>query len=254
MPTNRIANSPGEDHIAGANTPGSSRIGVDRSTNLLKFNPDGTVRTVLDTGGIPDGTAAAPSLTFASDPTKGIYSSGVNAIQFSISGAPVARISAGGISALSDTGIFSIGAAYDVILTRDAANVLALQNATNAQKTKIGQTSTTVTSTAGSATLVATNLIPAGSIVLGVTARVTTLLTSVAATSFAIGDGSDADRWGTGIVFTAGTTTSLADATITSVPLYAAVTNVVLTPNTGTFTAGVVRLTVHYISLTAATS
>jgi hypothetical protein len=105
------------------------------------------------------------------------------------------------------------------------------------------------------ASATATSLIPAGSIVTGVTIRVTTEITSGdGATSFQIGDGTDADRWGTGIVFTAGTTTSGSAFTITSVPIYAAATNVVLTATGGTFSAGAVRVTVHYISFVPASS
>lgn len=96
--------------------------------------------------------------------------------------------------------------------------------------------------------------IPAGSIVLGVTIRVTTLITGDSGVSLSIGDGTDADRWGTGIAFAAGTTTDGTDFTITSVPIYAAATDIVLTPNAGAFTAGAVTITVHYFTTTAPTS
>lgn len=111
---------------------------------------------------------------------------------------------------------------------------------------------TALVSTPSGATVTATDLIPAGSVVLGVTVRVTTLMTG--ATAFDVGDGSDADRWGDDIAVAAGTTTTNANTTITAVPIYAAATSVVLTAVTSDFTAGAVRITVHYLSLTAPTS
>ena len=86
----------------------------------------------------------------------------------------------------------------------------------------------------------------------GVTLRVTTTITG--STSFTVGDGSDVDAWGTGITQIAGDNTTGADFTIVTVPIYAAVTSVVLTSTGGSFTAGAVRLTVHYMDFTAATS
>lgn len=105
------------------------------------------------------------------------------------------------------------------------------------------------------ATVTATSLIPAGSLVIGVTARVTTLIET--ATSFSIGDGTDVDRWGTGIAVAEDTTTTIANFTTgtDNGPIYyPSATNVVLTAAGGNFSAGAVRLTVHYISLTAPTS
>jgi hypothetical protein len=90
----------------------------------------------------------------------------------------------------------------------------------------------------------ADSLIPAGAVVVGVTARVTTLITG--ATSFDIGDGTDVDAFGAGIAVAAGTTANNTDWTIGTAPVYASATNVVLTPNGGAFSAGAVRLTVHY--------
>lgn len=122
----------------------------------------------------------------------------------------------------------------------------------NGQATTI--THATVQSGAMSgATLTLTNLIPAKSLVLGVTIHPTTAITSGdGATTYAVGDGSDADRWGATVAFAADC--DLGNATIASPVYYPAATSVVLTANGGTFSAGVVRATVHYISLTAATS
>jgi len=96
------------------------------------------------------------------------------------------------------------------------------------------------------------SLIPAGSYVLGVTLRVTTLITG--ATSFSIGDGTDATAWGTGIAVAANTTTSSTDFLITAPAFYTAATNVVLTAAGGDFSAGAVRVVVHYIRIAGPTT
>jgi parallel beta-helix repeat protein len=112
--------------------------------------------------------------------------------------------------------------------------------------TRIRSSSTTLSALSG-ATATATNLIPAGSIVLGVAARVLTTVTG--ATSFDIGDGTDTDRWGDNIAVAADTVTGVASFTITSVPIYSTATSVVLTANGSNFTGGSVRLVVSYIDL-----
>jgi hypothetical protein len=93
--------------------------------------------------------------------------------------------------------------------------------------------------------------------VLGVTCRNTTAVTGDAGfTGYDIGDGSDVDRWGANVNPAINETTDLTDCTITSVPIYAAATSVVLTQVGGSaFVADkTIRVTVHYISLTAPTS
>jgi hypothetical protein len=115
-------------------------------------------------------------------------------------------------------------------------------------------TSTVAVNGLSGATATASNFIPAGSLVLGITLRVTTLITSGAGTSFKIGDGTTTDAWGATVAFAAGTATSIANFTVVSPKYYAAATNVVLTCNGGTFTAGAVRLSISYIKLTPPTS
>jgi len=117
----------------------------------------------------------------------------------------------------------------------------------NNQSTQLGQ-STTLLSALSNATVTATNLIPANCILLGVTARVTTAITG--ATTFDIGDGTTANRFGNDIAIALNTTAQncIAPALIT------AATNVVLTANGSNFTGGAVRLTAHYMTLVAPTS
>jgi len=97
-----------------------------------------------------------------------------------------------------------------------------------------------------------TSLIPAGAFVLGVTVRVTTAITG--ATSFSVGDGVTATRWGTTVGIALGTTTSGTNFAATSPSYFPTATNVVLTANGGSFTGGVVRATVHYLTFGGPTS
>jgi hypothetical protein len=122
-----------------------------------------------------------------------------------------------------------------------------LSTGANGQSTQLGQ-STTLLSALSGATVTATNLIPANCILLGVTARVTTAITG--ATSFDIGDGTTANRFGDDIAIALNTTANncIAPALIT------AATNVVLTANGSNFTGGAVRLTAHFMTLVAPTS
>jgi hypothetical protein len=122
-----------------------------------------------------------------------------------------------------------------------------LSTGANGQSTQLGQSTTLLTGLTG-ATVTATNLIPANCILLGVTARVTTAITG--ATTFDIGDGSTADRFGDDIAIALNTTANncIAPALIT------AATNVVLTANGSNFTGGAVRLTAHFMTLVAPTS
>ena len=99
------------------------------------------------------------------------------------------------------------------------------------------------------ASVTATNLIPVGSLVIGVTCRVGTGITG--ATSFDVGDGTDVDRFGAAIATGVATRSDLADSTVTTAQIYTAATNVVLTANGANFAGGSVRVTVHFIDLVA---
>lgn len=122
-----------------------------------------------------------------------------------------------------------------------------LSTGANGQSTQLGQSTTLLTGLTG-ATVTATNLIPANCILLGVTARVTTAITG--ATTFDIGDGTTANRFGDDIAIALNTTAQncIAPALVT------AATNVVLTANGSNFTGGEVRLTAHFMTLVAPTS
>lgn len=89
---------------------------------------------------------------------------------------------------------------------------------------------------AAAATLTATNVIPAGSFLLGVIVEVTASYSGP--TSMTIGDGTTADLFGTGIAITAGTRTTYAGHKSTWTPVFKKTAgNVVLTGTGGSFTA-----------------
>jgi hypothetical protein len=104
------------------------------------------------------------------------------------------------------------------------------------------------------ATASVAGLILAGSMILGIVARVTTLTTGC--TTIKIGDGTTANLWANALAVALGSTTSGVDFLSTFTPkMYAADTNVVLTAVGGgaSFTAGVVELVCYYGSFTAPT-
>lgn len=120
--------------------------------------------------------------------------------------------------------------------------------------TSIKSTNVSVSSSVG-ATLTALSLISAGSLVLGVTTRITTAFgTSTSLASIDIGDGSDVDRWGAATAITVDATTDMTDATGTQPAFFASANDIVLTGNGGNFdSTGVIEILVHYITLTAPT-
>jgi len=121
----------------------------------------------------------------------------------------------------------------------------------NGARMRVKCVSTELTAVSG-ATVTATDLIPAGAKYLGVTTRITTELGGTV-TGYTVGDGSDADRWGTVSAITAGTTTSV--PTAEPFGFTAAALSVVLTALTANFNGtGAIRVTVHYIDYAGPTS
>lgn len=92
-----------------------------------------------------NGTAAAPSLTFSSDSTTGLYRSSAAKIDIAIAGLDLFRFDGGNFYNLKDTGGIYWGVNADVGLLRDAANTLAQRNGTNAQKFRLYGTYTDAT-------------------------------------------------------------------------------------------------------------
>lgn len=104
------------------------------------------------------------------------------------------------------------------------------------------------------ATVTLTGLVPAGCILLGITCRVTTLITGAA--TWDAGDGTTADLFANDMALAAGTTSGLADhkATWTAPKVYLAAGDVVFTANGGNFSGGKIRATAHFMKLTPPTS
>lgn len=113
---------------------------------------------------------------------------------------------------------------------------------------RVGYASTVLSGLSG-ATATATNLIPGGVLVLGVSAYVTTTITGP--TSYSIGDGTTPALFvnSTGR-FTAGDTLDGGYVSNTFKPTwFNNPNNVVLTANGGNFTAGAIRLVIHYMTI-----
>ena len=115
------------------------------------------------------------------------------------------------------------------------------------------EATTTVTPSANANTATATALIPAGSVVFGITERVLTAITG--ATSWRLGASGGANNsWGNALSVNVNTTNNLADFIATGPIFYGAATDVVMQSVGGNFTAGSVRLCVHYLKMVAPTS
>jgi len=113
-------------------------------------------------------------------------------------------------------------------------------------ETQMQTTFVDVATSAGSS-VTAASLIPAGSFLIGITVRVISNVGGPA--SFDVGDGIDVDRWGASIASGIGTTTDITDFTSGAVTTFPAANDVVLTSTGVDFTAGTVRITVHYTTL-----
>lgn len=90
------------------------------------------------------------------------------------------------------------------------------------------------------------SIIPSHALVLGVTARVVTTLTGTL-TSWALGNPGATGRYGSGLGLAAG---SYAQGVLASPMAFYAPTPLELVASGGTFSAGMVRIAVHYLDLT----
>jgi hypothetical protein len=149
----------------------------------------------------------------------------------------------------------------DLRLFRDAANVLAQRNAANSQESRLYSTFTsstnyqrmtiksvrqTLSALSGASATTTGTFIPDGAVVVGVTTRVSTLLTG--ATGYTIGDGTDADRWGDITGTAVGTTSDNRDWTAATIECFTAGGNITLTAKTSNFTAGAIEISVFYLA------
>ncbi len=133
----------------------------------------------------------------------------------------------------------------EVVLNNATSNVVALGPKGSAITIEIaeqlvsGLTGTSVTASAQ---------IPAGVLVFGCSARVTTTITGAA--SWAVGYTGSTSAFGSGLGASAGSTN---EGMIGPNPFYSA-TNIILTATGGGFTGGAVRLSLMYLTFTPPTS
>ena len=145
----RSANSASAVTITQQNASACSLALKSGSTTV--FSVCGTATTFAGIVKFADGTAAAPSLAFASAPTTGWFNGGSGVWSLS-NGAGSATINLDGVNgdinasasirAKSNTAYISLGGSSDVKLNWDAANTLALRNGTTGQKFNIYQSYT----------------------------------------------------------------------------------------------------------------
>lgn len=141
------------------------------------------------------------------------------------------------------TGATNLGGGLNVTGVFSVTN-----NITNQAITQIRTAEATVVTSSGSS-VTASNLIPAGSFVIGLTTRVTTLVTGPA--GYDVGDGADVDRWGNSILVAEDTTSDITDFQSSALTLFPAANDVVITSDGVDFTAGEILITVHYMTLVA---
>ena len=92
--------------------------------------------------------------------------------------------------------------------------------------------------------------IPAGTVVVGVTALVTTAITG--ATGFEIGIATDTTRYANSFAVTLGTAVAAVTNSTATTPInYPSFTNLVVTSKTSAFTGGTIRIALHYIAFSA---
>lgn len=105
--------------------------------------------------------------------------------------------------------------------------------------------------TLSGATTTASDLVPDGAMVIGVTTRVTEAITG--ASGYQVGDGSDADRWGDVDLTSLGSITHNANATNNLIQLFLADNDIVITAKTSNFTGGKLRVVAFWFEIGAPT-
>jgi hypothetical protein len=211
---------------------------------------------------LPAGSVGTPSVNFGTV-GQGIYAVTSSVIGFTQGSALVVSIADGQAWVRSDTGSFGIGASFDVVATRDAANVWGFRNGTSSQSLNwydswasatdyhrgALKTARATLSNVSGASVTASGIIPDGAVVVGVTTKVTTGLgTTLGTTGYTVGDGTDVDRWGAITGTAAGTSSDNRDWTATTVQAFTAASDIVITATGGNFDAtGVIYVSVQYL-------
>ena len=209
---------------------------------------------------LPNGTAAAPAIGFASQVQMGMWRSSSNNLAFSadsatqprfVVGAGEVRVGASDVIGFSSNNDPSAATADTKIARGAAADTIVFGAASTGYRTNQAF-ATEAHTLAAAATSDTAAIIPAFSLILGVSGRVTTTITGC--TTFDCGVVGATTRYGTLIALAANTT--FMSAGTTNPTVYAAATAIRFTAIGGgaSFTAGVIRVVVHYISLTPPTS
>lgn len=229
---------------------------------------------------LPAGTAAAPALNFGS---SGLYQAAANTLGVSVnSGALMTLAVAGsnvqflnkiGTAGTNGYAFYTGNSTLSIVVDSNgvsarvggfaaspsgahaaSGNILWDGASTHGETATLG-TSTATATLSGSTTTVGSNLLPAGCLVLGVTAVLTTAITGSGVTGFTLGDGTTANLFGTATAVAQGTFTDFTKyATAWTPKSYAANGNVVATATGGSFTGGAIRVTTWYMLPTAPTS
>jgi hypothetical protein len=214
----------------------------DAATNSIKLSTSATSSMILDSG-VNTGT----QLKFTA-------SGGTGDHDWSLTETASAHALGGGLFVIRDEDN-SRNAKY---WSTTATATTETSEVNNGAKMAIGQLSESITLNTVGTTTDSTIDLPAGSIILSVTARVTTTITT--ATDWKLGDPTVADRFSdANATMTSGTTTVginqwKADRTTAGQGPFQAGTAKVRITTTGTPGAGVIRIVITYISLTAPTS
>lgn len=144
-------------------------------------------------------------------------------------------------------------------LYRESTGALGLRNGTSRMDAQIYDTFASTTdyhrisiatvraslSSLSGASVTASALIPAGAIVVGVTAKVLTAITG--ATSWQLGTAADPDRFAAAGGIALGSTTDNRNWTSGALECFLTATDIILTANGSNFTAGAVYVSVQYI-------
>jgi hypothetical protein len=152
----------------------------------------------------------------------------------------------------TDIGAAGANRPKDLYLSGDATLANLDSSGSNGALTSLIQPDGESLTCVGGASLTTSGLIPRGSILLGITTRITTALTG--STGFTVGDGADVDIYGIQAAATQGVTTGNTPTAVWGNPVLSASEEVTITFAGGVCTDGVVLVVPHYITVTAPTS
>jgi len=202
---------------------------------------------------LPDGPLTDPGLAFNNASGTGLShlevwddTYGVDSLLLIAGGYRRAVVTNTGIDLPSD--LYLSWNSRDLVLTRDAANTLALKKENNEQQFNIysgngaygliRSKQELVTTTAAATAATAAAFIPDGAIPLAISTYVQTAITIADLTGYNIGDGTDADRWGAIAGHAVGTKSNNSDWTATTVQAFIAAQAITLTAVGANFPAG----------------